>query len=40
MELNELIVVSVDDHIVEPATMWDQHLTASQKSFAPKLLPR
>ncbi len=37
MNLNELIVVSVDDHIVEPATMWDGHLTQAQKSFAPQL---
>jgi predicted TIM-barrel fold metal-dependent hydrolase len=38
MELKDLIVVSVDDHIVEPANMWDQHLTQAQKAFAPKLL--
>jgi predicted TIM-barrel fold metal-dependent hydrolase len=37
MDLNDLIVVSVDDHIVEPATMWDAHLTLSQKSFAPEI---
>jgi predicted TIM-barrel fold metal-dependent hydrolase len=37
MDLNDLIVVSVDDHIVEPPTMWDNHLTLEQKSFAPKL---
>jgi predicted TIM-barrel fold metal-dependent hydrolase len=37
MDLNDLIVVSVDDHIVEPPTMWDNHLTVEQKSFAPKL---
>lgn len=38
MDLNELIVVSVDDHIVEPPTMWDNHLTVAQKAIAPKLL--
>jgi predicted TIM-barrel fold metal-dependent hydrolase len=37
MDLKDLIVVSVDDHIVEPPTMWDNHLTQAQKSFAPKL---
>jgi predicted TIM-barrel fold metal-dependent hydrolase len=38
MEMNDIIIVSVDDHIIEPPTMWDQHLTAAQKEFAPKLL--
>ena len=37
MDFNDLIIVSVDDHIVEPATMWDQHLSRAQKSFAPEL---
>ncbi len=37
MKAEDLIIVSVDDHIVEPPTMWDQHLTAAQKSFAPQV---
>jgi predicted TIM-barrel fold metal-dependent hydrolase len=35
MKATDLIIVSVDDHIVEPPTMYDQHLTAAQKTFAP-----
>ena len=38
MKAEDLIIVSVDDHIVEPPTMWDQHLTAAQKSIAPRVL--
>jgi|LNAP01.1.fsa_nt_gb predicted TIM-barrel fold metal-dependent hydrolase len=38
MKLDDLILISVDDHIVEPPTMYDQHLTAAQKSIAPKVL--
>ena len=38
MKVEDLIIVSVDDHIVEPPTMWDGHLTQTQKSFAPRLL--
>ncbi|WP_445262799.1 amidohydrolase family protein [Pseudomonas sp. JAI120] len=38
MTVNDLILVSVDDHIVEPPTMYDQHLTVAQKAFAPKVL--
>lgn len=37
MTIDDLIIVSVDDHIVEPPTMWDGHLTRSQKTFAPVL---
>jgi predicted TIM-barrel fold metal-dependent hydrolase len=37
MKVEELIIVSVDDHIVEPPTMYDNHLTQAQKSFAPEL---
>ncbi len=38
MQAEELIIASVDDHIVEPPTMFEQHLTVAQKSFAPKVL--
>lgn len=38
MNVDDLILVSVDDHIVEPPTMFEQHLTVSQKAFAPKVL--
>lgn len=36
MEMNDLIMVSVDDHIVEPPTLFDNHLTAQQRQFAPR----
>ncbi|NWL81022.1 amidohydrolase [Pseudomonas taiwanensis] len=38
MKLDDLVLVSVDDHIVEPPTMFEQHLTTAQKAFAPKVL--
>lgn len=38
MKVDDLILISVDDHIVEPPTMFDQHLTVEQKAFAPKVL--
>ncbi|HEX7819682.1 MAG TPA: amidohydrolase family protein [Sphingobium sp.] len=37
MKLEDMIIVSVDDHIVEPPTMYDNHLTQAQKAFAPEL---
>lgn len=37
MKIEDMIIASVDDHIVEPPTMYDAHLTQSQKSFAPKV---
>jgi predicted TIM-barrel fold metal-dependent hydrolase len=38
MNMNDLVIVSVDDHIVEPGNMYDNHLTQAQKAFAPKML--
>ena len=35
MKLEDMIIVSVDDHIVEPGNMYDNHLTQAQKSIAP-----
>ncbi|MDB5423252.1 MAG: amidohydrolase [Phenylobacterium sp.] len=37
MKVEDLILVSVDDHIVEPPTMYDNHLTQAQKAIAPEL---
>jgi predicted TIM-barrel fold metal-dependent hydrolase len=34
-KLEDLVLVSVDDHVIEPPTMYDQHLTKAQKAFAP-----
>ena len=38
MELNDMIMVSVDDHVVEPPGMFDQHLTRAQRAKAPRLI--
>jgi predicted TIM-barrel fold metal-dependent hydrolase len=34
-KMEDLVLISLDDHLIEPPTMYDQHLTASQKAFAP-----
>lgn len=36
MRLEDMIIVSVDDHIVEPPTVFDQHLPRKYKDKAPK----
>ena len=38
MDVSDLIMISVDDHIVEPPEMYDNHLTQAQKAFAPKFV--
>ena len=35
MDIADMILVSVDDHVVEPATMFDAHLPAAYKDRAP-----
>jgi predicted TIM-barrel fold metal-dependent hydrolase len=37
MNVEDMIIASVDDHIVEPPTMYDAHLTQAQKAFAPRV---
>ena len=37
MDMNRMIMVSVDDHLIEPPELWD-NLTAAQKAKAPKLV--
>ncbi len=32
MEMNDMVIVSVDDHIIEPPTMWDRHLPAKHRN--------
>jgi predicted TIM-barrel fold metal-dependent hydrolase len=32
----DLVIASVDDHIIEPPTMFDQHLSAEQRKRAPR----
>ena len=34
----DLILISVDDHIVEPPTLFDNHLPEKWKEFAPKFV--
>jgi predicted TIM-barrel fold metal-dependent hydrolase len=36
MKMQDMILVSLDDHLIEPPNMYDQHLTVEQKPFAPK----
>ena len=38
MKLEDMILISVDDHVVEPADLFDQHLSPEWKAKAPKLL--
>jgi len=38
MRSDDLILVSVDDHVVEPATLFDQHLPAQYKAQAPRVV--
>ena len=35
MNVNEMILVSVDDHVVEPPDMFDGHLAERYRSVAP-----
>jgi predicted TIM-barrel fold metal-dependent hydrolase len=38
MELNDMVMISVDDHIVEPPTMFDAHWPAKYKGRAPHVI--
>jgi predicted TIM-barrel fold metal-dependent hydrolase len=38
MRIEDLILVSVDDHVVEPANLFDQHLPARFKEHAPRVV--
>lgn len=38
MQMNDMIIASVDDHIIEPPTMFDQHLSAEHRKLAPKYI--
>jgi predicted TIM-barrel fold metal-dependent hydrolase len=35
MNVDDLLLVSVDDHIVEPPNMWDNHVPEKYKQYAP-----
>ncbi len=38
MKIEDMVLVSVDDHVVEPPDMFDQHLPAKFKDLAPKVI--
>ncbi|MDT3440857.1 amidohydrolase family protein [Pseudofrankia sp. BMG5.37] len=40
MNINDLILVSVDDHVVEPPDMFDGHIPAKYADQAPKVITR
>ena len=40
MEMHDFVLVSVDDHLVEPPDMFDGHIPAKYKDDAPKLIQR
>ena len=40
MEMNDMILVSVDDHVCEPPDMWNDVLPATWKARAPQLVTR
>jgi predicted TIM-barrel fold metal-dependent hydrolase len=38
MQMNDMILVSVDDHVCEPPDMWERHVPAQWKERAPRLV--
>ena len=38
MKADDLILISVDDHIAEPATMFDAHVPAKYRDLAPRVV--
>ena len=38
MRTEDMILVSVDDHVVEPATMFERHVPARYKDRAPRVV--
>ncbi len=38
MEINEMVMVSVDDHVVEPPNLFDGRLPAKYVDLAPKFI--
>ena len=40
MQMNDMILVSVDDHVCEPPDMWDRHLSPKWKGRAPRLVTK
>ena len=40
MDVEDLIMVSVDDHVVEPADLFEGHLPAKYRDLAPRFVTR
>ncbi len=40
MQLDDMILVSVDDHVVEPPGMWEGHLPAKYADEAPRVVTK
>ena len=40
MKMQDLVLVSVDDHLVEPPDLFEKHIPAKYKDDAPKLIQR
>ena len=38
MNVEDMVLVSVDDHVVEPPDMFDGHLPAKYKDAAPRVI--
>ena len=38
MNMNDMIIVSVDDHVVEPPDMFTRHLPAKYAELAPRVI--
>src|SRR5205823_1493867 len=38
MDMNDLILVSVDDHVVEPPDMWERHVSKADFERAPRVI--
>jgi hypothetical protein len=38
MEINDMVMVSVDDHVVEPPDLFEGHLPAKYVDLAPKFI--
>ena len=37
MDMDDLVLVSIDDHVVEPRDMFDRHLPEAYKDKAPRV---
>ncbi len=38
MDLNDMVLVSIDDHSIEPPDMYDNHVPAKFRDLAPKIV--